>query len=110
MDVTPYTVAVDEEVLEDLRHRLARTRWPDEVEGAGWDYGTNLGYMRELVEYWRTRFDWRAQERALNAFPHFRAVVDGNGVHFVHARGRGPAPMPLVITHGWPSSISEMLP
>jgi pimeloyl-ACP methyl ester carboxylesterase len=110
MDVRPYTVAVPEEVLEDLRQRLARTRWPDEVEGAGWDYGANLAYMQELVEYWRTRFDWRAQERAINAFPHFRADVDGTGVHFIHVRGRGPTPMPLVITHGWPSSISEMLP
>ena len=110
MDVTPYTVAVDEEILEDLRQRLARTRWPDEVEGAGWDYGASLAYMQELVEYWRRRFDWRAQERVLNTFPQFRADVDGNGIHFVHARGRGPAPIPIVITHGWPSSISEMLP
>jgi pimeloyl-ACP methyl ester carboxylesterase len=95
--------------LDDLRERLARTRWPDEVEGAGWDYGASLAYMRELVEYWRTGFDWRAAERAMNAVPHFRARVDGLGIHLIHQRGRGPAPMPLLITHGWPSSFVEML-
>ncbi|MCI0546400.1 MAG: epoxide hydrolase N-terminal domain-containing protein, partial [Candidatus Rokubacteria bacterium] len=71
-----FVVEVPEAVLEDLRTRLARTRWPDEVEDAGWDYGANLAYMQALVEHWRTGFDWRAQERAMNAFPHFRADVD----------------------------------
>lgn len=107
---TPYTVAIPEEILDDLRARLARTRWPDEVDGAGWEYGASLAYMKDLVAYWRTGFDWRAQERAINAFSHFRARVAGTGIHFIHERGRGPAPMPLVITHGWPSSFSEMLP
>jgi pimeloyl-ACP methyl ester carboxylesterase len=110
MEMRPFVVEVAQAALDDLRERLARTRWPDEVEGAGWDYGASLAYMRELVAYWRTAFDWRAAERAMNALPHFRAQVDGVGVHLIHQRGRGPAPMPLLITHGWPSSFVEMLP
>jgi len=106
----PFVVDVPQGTLDDLAARLGRTRWPDEVEGAGWDYGASLAYMRTLAEYWRTRFDWRAEERAMNAFPHFRADIDGVGIHFIHARGRGPSPMPLLITHGWPSSFVEMLP
>ena len=109
MEIHPFVVDVAQATLDDLRDRLARTRWPDEVEDAGWDYGANLAYMRELVEYWRTSFDWRAEERAMNALPHFRAVVEGIGIHVIHMRGRGPAPMPLLITHGWPSSFVEML-
>ena len=107
--VEPFRVAVSEASLVDLKERLARTRWPDEVSGAGWDYGANLAYMRELVAYWREGFDWRAQERAINAFAHLRAEVDGLGIHLIHERGRGPAPLPLIITHGWPSSFTEML-
>jgi pimeloyl-ACP methyl ester carboxylesterase len=109
MEIRPFRVDVPQATFDDLRDRLARTRWPDEVEDAGWDYGASLAYMRELVDYWRTAFDWRAQERAMNALPHFRANVDGCGIHLVHMRGRGPAPMPLLITHGWPSSFVEML-
>ena len=109
MDLTPFVVDVAQASLDDLRERLARTSWPDEVDGAGWDYGASLAYMRELVEYWRSEFDWRAAERAMNALPHFRARVDGIGIHVIHQRGRGPAPMPLLVTHGWPSSFVEML-
>ena len=113
MEIRPFAVDVPQATLDDLRARLGRTRWPDEVEGAGWDYGASLAYLQALVEYWGTRFDWRAEERAMNALPHFRADVDGHGIHFIHvrgARGRGPAPLPLLITHGWPSSFVEMLP
>jgi len=92
VDITPYTVRIPERTLTDLRDRLARTRWPDEVEGAGWGYGIPLGYMRGVVEYWRDGFDWRAQEARIDAFHHFRADIDGFGVHFIHERGRGPAP------------------
>jgi pimeloyl-ACP methyl ester carboxylesterase len=109
MERAPFVVDVPQTVLDDLQARLGRTRWPDEVEGAGWDYGTSLGYLRAVVEHWRTRFDWRQQERAMNALSHFRATVDGAGIHFIHARGRGPAPLPLLVTHGWPSSFVEML-
>ena len=104
----PFTVDVDAETLADLRSRLARVRWPDQVEEAAWDYGVELSYLRELVDYWIGTFDWRRQERALNALPQFRAEVDGLDVHFVYVRGSGPAPMPIVLTHGWPSTFFEM--
>jgi pimeloyl-ACP methyl ester carboxylesterase len=106
--VEPFRIAIPDAVLEDLRERLGRTRWPDEIEGAGWDYGANLAYLRELVEYWRTSFEWRAQEERLNAFRHFRARVDGLGIHFVRERGQGPRPLPLILTHGWPSTFFQM--
>jgi pimeloyl-ACP methyl ester carboxylesterase len=109
MNSTPFRLDVPDPVLADLRERLDRTRWPDEVPGAGWDYGVSLDYLRALVEHWRTNFDWRAQEQRINAFAHYRADVGGLGVHFVHERGVGPKPLPLLITHGWPSSFYEML-
>ncbi len=107
-EVRPFRIDVPQADLDDLRERLSRTRWTDEVEGAGWDYGTNLGYLRELVEYWRDGFDWRKQEAKLNEFAHFRAEVDGFGVHFVHERGKGPDPMPILLLHGWPDSFHRM--
>ena len=109
MDIKPFVIGVPQEVLDDLAVRLADTRWPDEIPGTGWDYGTNMAYLRELVEYWRTGYDWRAQERALNEFEHYRAIVEGLGVHFIHERGKGPDPFPLIISHGWPGSVVEML-
>jgi pimeloyl-ACP methyl ester carboxylesterase len=109
MEIQPFVIDVPQTILDDLQERLARTRWPDEVEDAGWNYGTNLAYLQTLAEYWRTRFDWRRQERAMHRLPHCRAEVDGIGIHFIHARGHGPAPLPLLITHGWPSSFVEML-
>ena len=107
MQIEPFRIAVPDAVLADLRERLARTRFPDEIPGSGWTYGTNLGYLRELVAYWRDRFDWRAAEVRLNALPQFRARVGDLGIHFIHQRGVGPAPLPLVITHGWPGSVAE---
>lgn len=104
----PFNVDVSPEILFDLRDRLVRTRWPDQVDGAGWDYGTELSYLKELVEYWLTQFDWRKQEQLINALPQFCAQVNGLNIHFVHVRGKGPHPFPLVITHGWPSSFFEM--
>ncbi len=109
MDIQPFTIAVADDVLADLRRRLAATRWPDEVDGAGWDYGTNGDYLKGLVAYWRDGFDWRAQEATLNHFAQYRADIDSVGVHFVHERGRGPHPLPLIITHGWPSSFAQIL-
>jgi pimeloyl-ACP methyl ester carboxylesterase len=105
MDARPFTLAIPQTALDDLRDRLAHTRWPDEVDGAGWDYGTNLGYLKELVDYWQHAFDWRAQEAKLNQFAHFRGEVDGVGLHFIHERGKGPNPLPLLLLHGWPDSF-----
>ncbi len=108
MEVRPFEIAVDQSVLDDLQVRLTHTRWPDEIPGAEWDYGSNLDYIKELVDYWRTEFDWRAQEKKLNAFHHFKSEVEGLDIHFIHERGTGPNPIPLVITHGWPSTFFEM--
>lgn len=106
--VDPFSINVPQEVLSDLELRLERTRWPDEVEGIGWDYGTDLSYLKELLGYWRTDFDWRQQERRLNELPQFRTRIGDLDIHFVHLRGKGPNPLPLIITHGWPSSFCEM--
>ena len=109
MAIEPFTIAVDDAVLSDLRERIARTRWPDEIDNADWRYGTNLAYLRDLLTSWTSTFDWRAREKALNQLSHFRAEVDGAGIHFVHERGNGPDPLPLVLTHGWPSTFTEHL-
>ncbi len=108
MPAEPFTIAVPQKNLDDLRSRLLLTRWPDHVQ-AGWDYGTDPAYLRELVDYWIERFDWRLQERRLNAFPHFRATVDHFGLHFIHQRGVGLQRMPLLLLHGWPGSFVQML-
>src|SRR4029450_300715 len=84
--ITPYRINVSDSVLNDLKDRLARTRFPDEVEGAGWDYGTNLAYLRELVTYWRTTFNWREQERKLNQLPQFTTNIDGLEIPSVQGR------------------------
>ena len=104
----PFEIHVDDAVLDDLRARLDATRWPDEVDGAGWTMGSNLAYMKELAAYWRDGYDWREQERRLNALPQFRAEIDGLGIHFVHIEGKGPDPFPLIVSHGWPGSFFEM--
>lgn len=107
-DIQPYTIDIPEETITDLRRRLAATRWPDEIEGAGWEQGTNVAFLKGLVRYWLESFDWRAHERSLNELPHYHAAVDGLDIHFVHARGNGPKPYPLIITHGWPSTFFEI--
>jgi pimeloyl-ACP methyl ester carboxylesterase len=89
--------------------RLARTRFPDEIQGADWDYGTNLEYLKELIAYWQTEFDWRDQEEAINKFSHFRGDIDGLNIHFIHQPGKGKNPMPLLLLHGWPYSFLQML-
>lgn len=109
MDSQPFRVEVAEDALRDLRARLLHTRWPDEIRGAGWGYGVKQSYMQDLVTYWHTEFDWRAQEQKINGFANYRAWLDGLGIHFIHERGRGPHPLPLLITHGWPSSFYEVL-
>ena len=105
--VVPFRIQVSDAVLRDLKDRLARTRFPTEIDGSGWDYGTNLAYLKELVTYWQTRFDWRAQERRLNQLPQFKTTVDGNDLHFVHQRSSHASATPLVLIHGWPGSFLE---
>jgi pimeloyl-ACP methyl ester carboxylesterase len=107
--VTPFRVDIPEADLEDLRHRLVRTRWPREpFINDDWQAGANLAYMKDLVAYWLNSYDWRAHERAMNAFPQFKTEIDGVPIHFIHVRGKGPSPMPIVINHGWPWTFWDM--
>jgi pimeloyl-ACP methyl ester carboxylesterase len=107
--VERFEVQVEDAVLADLRARLERTRIPDQIEGTGWEYGIPADYLRELVGYWRDEYDWRAQEARLNEFAHFRTLVDGQSIHFIHARSERPDAFPLLLTHGWPGSVVELL-
>lgn len=106
----PFTIAVDEQTLADLRTRIRNTRWPDRAPGPPWQQGTDVAYLRELLAYWAEGFDWREQERWLNTFDHFHAILDDSRIHFVHQRARRGGGIPLILTHGWPSSFLEYLP
>lgn len=108
MDIEPFQIHIDDRSLVDLKQRLETIRWPRSLDAEGWDDGASLAFMRRLMEYWQVQFDWRAQEARLNQLPQFRAVVDNLSVHFVHQRGLGPNPLPLIMTHGWPGSFVEM--
>ena len=107
--VERFTIDVPDAVLRDLAERLARTRWPDQLPGTGWTYGADTAYLRELATYWQNEYDWRAQQRALNRFEHYRAAIDDTRIHFVHARSRDPKATPVLLLHGWPSSFVQML-
>ena len=109
LPITPFRVDVPDAVLDELRDRLARTRLPNQVEGAGWSQGTELGYLTELLAYWRDGFDWRAAEARINAFDQFVTAIDGQRIHFVHQRSPEPDALPLLISHGWPGSVVEFL-
>lgn len=103
----PFRVALPEPVLADLRERLERTRWPDEIPGSGWSYGMSLPYAKELAAYWKDGYDWRAQEVRLNAFEQYTVSLGGIDLHFIHERGAGEDPLPILLLHGWPSSVWE---
>jgi len=108
--VSPFTVQVPDQVLSDLRARIRDTRWPPGAPGREWEQGTDLEYLKGLLGYWADGFDWRAQERELNRFKHFRAEIDGVVIHFVHERARHGNGVPIILTHGWPSAFIELLP
>ena len=101
-------VAMDEARLTDLRERIRRTRFPHDYANADWSYGTEGGYLRELAAYWADGFDWRAQEAKINRFDHYRVAIDGLPIHFIRAPGRGPKPMPLILSHGWPWTFWDL--
>jgi pimeloyl-ACP methyl ester carboxylesterase len=105
----PFQLHVPDETLRDLRERLARVRWPDEPPAPPWSTGSSVAYLQDLVAYWRDGFDWRAQEAALNSFRQFKVPLGGIDLHFIHEEGKGPNPIPLLLSHGWPGSIVEFL-
>jgi pimeloyl-ACP methyl ester carboxylesterase len=103
----PFQLNVSDDILMDLRARLARIRWPDEPPGESWAYGTSVRYMQDLVEYWREGFDWRIQETKLNSFRQFKVPLAGIHLHYIHEEGKGLKPLPLLLSHGWPGSVFE---
>jgi len=107
---TPFAIAIGDEALADLKARLAATRFPQTIAGAGWDYGTEDAFLRRFLDYWAHQYDWRAAEARLNGFPQFTEVIEGETVHFVHVRGRGATNVPILLTNGWPSNFVELLP
>ncbi|WP_210261215.1 epoxide hydrolase family protein [Enterovirga aerilata] len=107
--MTPYALHVADEAIADLRERLARTRFPDQAPGQSWAYGTDVDWLKDLVAYWRERFDWREAEARINAFPNYTMPLGGIDLHFMHVPGKGPDPKPLLLSHGWPGSVVEFL-
>ncbi|MEC0265733.1 epoxide hydrolase [Paenibacillus anseongense] len=104
MAIERFHIHVSDEILDDLTYRLHHTCWPDQIENAGWERGTELSYLKSLISYWKEHYDWRAQETQLNRLSQFCCNIDGIDVHFVHERGKGPNSMPIILTHGWPDS------
>jgi pimeloyl-ACP methyl ester carboxylesterase len=109
MSLEPFSIPFSQQAVDDLRARLDGTRWPDAITDSGWEYGFDLRFLQGICAYWRDRFDWKTQVEKLSAFHHRRYVSDGIGIHFIHERGKGPAPIPLILTHGWPGSFLEMM-
>jgi pimeloyl-ACP methyl ester carboxylesterase len=104
-----FELYIPDTAIDDLRERLARTRFPDQTPGEAWAYGTDVAYLKALVAYWQDAFDWRAQEARLNAYPQFKVPLHGIDLHFLHVAGKGPNPCPLLLSHGWPGSVFEFL-
>ena len=107
MTPTPYRIHVPDETLDHIMDRVRAYRWHEMPDDGGWAYGTNMDWLREICSYWANGYDWRAAEAELNRLPHLMAEVDGQPIHYIHEKGSGPAPMPLIITHGWPGSVAE---
>src|ERR687898_3141329 len=108
-EIRAFRINIPQADLDDLHDRLARTRWPDELPGVGWSRGVPLGYLKELAEYWREGYDWRLWEAKLNEYPQFTTEIDGQNIHFLHVRSPEPDALPLIISHGYPSSVVEFL-
>ena len=109
ISIQPFTIAIPQADLDDLHERIAHTRWPNQLPGIGWSRGVPLDYLKDLAEYWRTGYDWRKHEARLNEFPQFTTQIDGQPIHFLHVRSPEPDALPLILTHGWPSSPVEFL-
>jgi pimeloyl-ACP methyl ester carboxylesterase len=108
-EIRPFRIDVPQADLDELRERLGKTRWPAQIPGVGWSRGVPVDYLKELAEYWRDAYDWRAHEKVLNDFPQFTTEIDGQNIHFLHVRSAEPDAMPLLLAHGWPGSIAEFL-
>jgi pimeloyl-ACP methyl ester carboxylesterase len=108
-EIRPFRIEIPQADLDDLRDRLANTRWPAQLPGVGWTRGVPVDYLTELADYWRTGYDWRAQEKQLNDIPQFTTEIDGQNIHFLHVRSPEPDALPLIISHGWPGSVAEFL-
>ena len=110
VNIEKFTVAIGDDALDDLKDRLNKTRWAEDFANDDWRYGTNGNYLKELVGYWRDTYDWRQHERAMNAWPQFKTVIDDVPIHFIHVRGKGAPgkqPTPLILTHGWPWTLDR---
>lgn len=108
-DIQPFGIEIRQADVDYLGHRLASARWPGELLGVEWTRGVPLAYLKELAEYWRARYDWRAAEARFNSYPQFVTEIDGQRIHFLHVRSGQPDAKPLLITHGYPSSVAEFL-
>jgi hypothetical protein len=107
--IRPFRVEVPQADLDDLRARIAATRWPDQETVSDRSQGARLADLQELVRYWGTDYDWRRAEAQLNGFPQFMTTIDGVDIHFIHVRSRHPNALPLIVSHGWPGSIVEQI-
>lgn len=107
--IKTFSIHIPDEAIEDLKLRLTKTRWPDQIKNGGWNYGADLSYVQALAKYWLNKYDWRKTEEEINSHPNYIAEIDGIKIHFLHIKGKGPNPVPLLITHGWPGSVLEML-
>jgi pimeloyl-ACP methyl ester carboxylesterase len=107
--IQPFHVHIDDTILDDLKRKIVRTHWPDEIRNAGWQHGVAMAYMKDLTAYWATTFDWHKAEEKINAYPHFIAGIDGCKIHYLHIKGRGKNAIPLILTHGWPGSFLEFM-
>jgi len=107
--IKPFIASTPQHTLDDLKHRLSQTRWPDELDSTSWESGASLSYIKELCHYWETEFDWREIEQQINSYPNFLADIEGHQVHFIHVKGKGKQNVPLLLTHGWPGSFLEFM-
>jgi len=105
----PFKINVEQSILDDLKNRIVATRWTDEIENSKWEYGTSRVYLKELCDYWHDNFDWKKQEDYLNSFTHFKTIIDGAGLHFIHQKGDGNISVPLLLIHGFPDSFIRFL-
>ncbi len=108
MNKESFKIAVPDAVLTDLRERLSRVRYPIDFANENWAYGTNRAYLEEMVAYWRDQYDWRKHEAEINRFAHYRTTIDGVPIHFIHEPGKGPKPIPLILSHGWPWTFWDL--